>query len=551
MGKNTNNSDKMEKRRPFLLKFRSSNTYVLLTASVSSLSGAIVYSVAIPILPFVINSMKQGISPQDPSLIAAYKSNDADISLDTYSDTGIVLGIYAAASVIAGPIFGYLGDKSKHRRTPMLLGIAALFLTTILFLFATQYWMLILARILQGISDACVFTLALALVSDTFPRDVLGTQMAKVITFQAVGLTAGSPIGVLFDKFGYKSPFIFCIVLVGIDFFLRLFLIERRNSPKHWFETTTPTTTLKNKCENEHPQGDEESRVNSNRKQQNVPSSLAPSHQEDGTTHSSIVDCVQQPHDTNTEISNNNNVEDDNDKNNLTLRQRLFNPRIIVSLLIGLIASFSTTTLHPTLPIHLKNEWGYNATQIGLITLAFGIPPFFSMPLSGYLYDRFGPRILCSIVLLLSGIVQPCMGIPSSHGGGNIASLVVMVVCSSFTLDMALAPVSTEFSNCIDDLFNNYSNNKKQKNNTQKQEEDDEEEEEGYFGRGYGILHSAFCLGEFLGPLMGGYIFRSIGFYWLCITVGIILIVSSPFPFLFLGNKRFSFSSICHSQKSS
>ena len=60
----------------------------------------------------------------------------------------------------------------------MLFGIIALFATTFLFLFATSYWMLALARILQGISDACVYTLSLALASDTFPPEVIGTQVS-------------------------------------------------------------------------------------------------------------------------------------------------------------------------------------------------------------------------------------------------------------------------------------------------------------------------------------------------------------------------------------
>ena len=42
----------------------------------------------------------------------------------------------------------------------------------------------------------------------------------------------------LFHRFGYKAPFILCLVLTVIDFILRVILIERRNNPKEWFETT-------------------------------------------------------------------------------------------------------------------------------------------------------------------------------------------------------------------------------------------------------------------------------------------------------------------------
>ncbi|KAI9255134.1 major facilitator superfamily domain-containing protein [Phascolomyces articulosus] len=375
--------------RPFLLRYRSSNLYVLITASFSVLIGAIIYSIIIPILPFIIDEMKKGTSPQESDL--TFKNEDAvDISSDTLSDSGIILGMYAASSIITGPIFGYLGDKSRLRRTPMLLGIFSLFLTTILFLFATQYWMLILARILQGVSDACVYTLSLSLVSDTFPQDVLGSQLGKVMTFQSIGIAAGSPIGVLFDKFGYRGPSIFCMILVGMDFFLRLFLIERRNNP--------------------------------------------------------IV--------------------------------------------------FPTRN-HPSLPIYLKNGWGYSASQIGLVTLALGIPPFISVPLSGYLYDRFGQRYLCSIAMFLSGAVLLPMGIPTSSTGGGIATLVVIIACASFILNMALTPVATEVSCTINSLFNATTNNITPEDIQQHRQEKNTDDE-GYFGRSFGVTHSVFCLGKIL-----------------------------------------------------
>lgn len=49
-------------------------------------------------------------------------------------------------------------------------------------------------------------------------------MVSKIITF----------IG-LYHRFGYKAPFIFCIVVAGVDFFLRLFMVEKKDSPPEWF----------------------------------------------------------------------------------------------------------------------------------------------------------------------------------------------------------------------------------------------------------------------------------------------------------------------------
>ena len=62
----------------------------------------------------------------------------------------------------------------------MLLGILTLLGSTLLSLFGTQYWILSIARLLLGLSDACVWTLAFVLVSDTFPENELGTQVCKI-----------------------------------------------------------------------------------------------------------------------------------------------------------------------------------------------------------------------------------------------------------------------------------------------------------------------------------------------------------------------------------
>jgi MFS family permease len=59
----------------------------------------------------------------------------------------------------------------------MLIGILGLIGSTLLFMFSEYYWELLVARFLQGIADACVWTLGMCLISDTFPIEELGTQV--------------------------------------------------------------------------------------------------------------------------------------------------------------------------------------------------------------------------------------------------------------------------------------------------------------------------------------------------------------------------------------
>lgn len=64
-----------------------------------------------------------------------------------------------------------------HRQVPMLFGMATLLGSVFLFLYGTKFWMLILARLLQGLSDACIWTLGLCIIKDTYPLGELGTQV--------------------------------------------------------------------------------------------------------------------------------------------------------------------------------------------------------------------------------------------------------------------------------------------------------------------------------------------------------------------------------------
>lgn len=135
------------------------------------------------------------------------------------------------------PFFGWLGDKIKQRRLPMLLGIAASMAANYMFMFSITYWMLLLARFLQGVSNACVWTMSLCLIADNWPSNQLGAQMGKLVGFYPLGLLVGLPTGgILYSKLGPQTPFIAASVLTGIDFLMRLVIIEPAHSPKEWFD---------------------------------------------------------------------------------------------------------------------------------------------------------------------------------------------------------------------------------------------------------------------------------------------------------------------------
>ncbi|GIO17404.1 hypothetical protein J18TS1_05040 [Oceanobacillus oncorhynchi subsp. incaldanensis] len=107
---------------------------------------------------------------------------------------GILFGSYAAALLIATPVFGVISDK-VGRRGPMLWGILGLTLATLLFAFANTFWLLLICRILQGIAAAATWTAGLALLADFYPSKERGKVMGIALSGQAMGTLLGPTFG--------------------------------------------------------------------------------------------------------------------------------------------------------------------------------------------------------------------------------------------------------------------------------------------------------------------------------------------------------------------
>ncbi|OZJ03935.1 hypothetical protein BZG36_02931 [Bifiguratus adelaidae] len=231
-GQTTEHSFQRRKRPLILVSVRGSTLFLLATVGLGLFVDAVIYGIVIPIMPFILNNIHEGRS------LTAPVEFGKDQSLGVASqDTGILLAVYAAGMLIGAPFFGHFGNKSKHRRIPMLLGIIGLLAATILFMFANAYWLLVIARFLQGVSGACVWTLGLCLVADRYEPDKIGIEMGKVMPMFSLGILAGPPIGgALFQYLGYRASFIFCVILAALDFTFRALIVEKRNNPAEWFE---------------------------------------------------------------------------------------------------------------------------------------------------------------------------------------------------------------------------------------------------------------------------------------------------------------------------
>lgn len=131
---------------------------------------------------------------------------------------------------------GYFADHSSSRRFPLLLGLFALAGATVMLNVGSSIGILILGRVLQGISAAVVWVVGLALLVDTVGQKDIGQAMGYVGLAMSLGVLV-SPLlgGVVFEKGGYNAVYAMAYALIGLDIVLRLFMIEKKVAVR-WLE---------------------------------------------------------------------------------------------------------------------------------------------------------------------------------------------------------------------------------------------------------------------------------------------------------------------------
>ena len=139
---------------------------------------------------------------------------------------GLLFGSYAVALLAATLPVGRLTDR-HGRRAVMLVGLLGLGATTLLFAFAKAYWLLVLARALQGAAGAATWLPGMALLADHFGPEERGKAMGLAFAAANVGVLLGPPVSGFLDQHaGPRAPFLAGAGLVLVDAAGRAFLLK-------------------------------------------------------------------------------------------------------------------------------------------------------------------------------------------------------------------------------------------------------------------------------------------------------------------------------------
>lgn len=189
------------------------------------------------------------ISPLGAMLMPALKI--------TPSQFGVVVSIYAFSAAASGILAAGFADRFDRKKF-LLFFYTGFLVATLMCALATNFHVLMFARMLTGIFGGVIGSVVMAITTDLFPLQMRGRVMGFIQSAFAASQVMGIPLGIyLGNIWGWHAPF-FMIVIIGVavgivifarlqpvDGHLKLQSIDRKNPLTHLLRTlVNPEYTL-------------------------------------------------------------------------------------------------------------------------------------------------------------------------------------------------------------------------------------------------------------------------------------------------------------------
>jgi MFS family permease len=340
--------------------------------------------------------------------------------------------------------------------------------------------------------------------------------MTTISAFYASGLILGPIIsGLLLPIVGYYATWFIALLVLGFDMMMRLVMIEK----KHDEHTNAPERP----CNNNGPvETEAENARASSESTSDETSSLIRTSQNDRAKYRS------QP-DSNSAFPEPGIIIEPPGRQNV-YKALLVNPCALTSLACRSAMAVILVSFDTTLPLHSKNEFGWNSTRVSLMFLLLQMPTILLAPLSGLLKDKFGTKFPTAAGFFGVSIFIWLMGTPGedglpSAGVGARGQAIFMtgivgvgcartLVSGCGTIELTSKSLLPRTPLLLDVLT------------LQDVMKQLETEQPGRFGPGgglstaYSLNNIAWTSGMIIGPLVSGFLVRSFGYYWMNTSLG-------------------------------
>ncbi|KAL1875929.1 hypothetical protein VTK73DRAFT_9713 [Phialemonium thermophilum] len=449
---------------PRYLKFRSSSAFIIITVCLAIFTDILFYGLIVPVIPFSLTD-RVGV-PED--------------SVQRW--TAILLACYNVTLFLGSPLAGIYADRTASRRLPFLLGLLALAGSTLLLCLGRSVAVLIIGRLLQGLSAAIVWSVGLALLVDTVGRNV-GYAMGWVTIAMSAGLLISPVIGgAVYAAAGYYAVFYVAFGVIFCDIVLRLVLVEKKVA-RQWI--------VDHEAEVESQQrGASVDEPGSSLRVKDMPSP--------GEGDVSLVVRESPAGPTGFSHQTPTPRDDQDDPTPQTVESekmppylRLLKSRRLLAALFGcfiqagIMFSFDTVV-----PLFVKDTFHWSSTAAGLVFMCIMVPSLCS-PFVGILSDRFGAKWPALAGFLVTIPLLVCLRFVTNNTIGHKVLFGALLALVGLCCTFANTPLMAEITYGIE---------------AKEAKHPGIWGEKGVYGIGYGLYTTSYAFGGTAGSLMAGYI---------------------------------------------
>ncbi len=187
------------------------NAHIATSSAIKA--SAVAWALACLALVMLMSSLGTSIANVGlPTLTAVFNSS--------FQVVQWVVIAYLLAITVAIVSMGRLGDVLGRRRL-LLTGLLIFMVASTFCGLAESLWLLILARVLQGLGAAAMMALTMAFVGDIVPKAKTGSAMGLLGTMSAVGTALGPSLGgLLIAGLGWRAIFLVNLPLGIVALFL-------------------------------------------------------------------------------------------------------------------------------------------------------------------------------------------------------------------------------------------------------------------------------------------------------------------------------------------
>ncbi|KAF7911901.1 uncharacterized protein EAE98_011844 [Botrytis deweyae] len=341
-------------RRP--KHMHSSRTIIIGALCICLLTHTMLYGFILPVLP--------------TALVTRFSIPNKDVS----RWIGILLTVEALATLLFSSGIGYVIKFMHSRRLTLLIGILLLGIAMVIIAVSKLISVLVVGRIVQGISSAIIQVVSVTIILDCSPEDSVGQSMGYAGAAMNLGFLTGPLLGgVVYQFLNWNGLFGVVGGFLVLNLAVPILILPLERQPQ------------------DNP-ASQSSQTNS-----------TPQASTQAIKSFSLLDLLREP----------------------AMRVGLWG--VIVS---GIFISAIDTVL----PVFVQEQFDWNSLGQGLIFLPVSLPALLE-PIYGWLADRYGARIVGIVSFLALVPITVCLRLVKSNSIGTKVLLCALLTGIGVFLD--------------------------------------------------------------------------------------------------------------------